>query len=295
MGRNAMDKNIIAEGPNSEEIDYWNGQAGQNWINENRLTDIMYQPFGNKAVERAQPISGERILEIGCGCGTTTLVLAKLVGDSGAVTALDVSSVMLEVAHKRAVSASAPVNFLNADAETYSLDPESYDVVFSQFGVMFFANPAAAFTHFHQALKPGGRLAFVCWRGPEQNPFMMVPFNAVHSFMPSVAPPNPDAPASPLSFESKEKVGRMLEDAGFVDALFEPFEAHACMGQGSLEECTRFVIAFAGGTVGAVMRGAGEEKVPAIVNALQDSLAPFHTGDRIELGASAWIVSARRP
>lgn len=290
-----MAKSIIAEGPNSDEIDYWNGQAGQNWINENQLTDIMYEPFGNKAVERAEPASGEHILDIGCGCGTTTLELAKLVAPGGAITALDVSSVMLDVARKKTEAAVVPVNFLNADAETCALDPETYDVMFSQFGVMFFANPSAAFANFHRALKPGGRIAFVCWRGPERNPFMMVPFNAVRSFMPELAPPNPDAPASPLSFESKEKVGGLLDEAGFVDVLFEPFETDASMGEGSLEECTRFVIAFAGGTVGAVIRGAGEENTAAIVNTLQAGLAPYHAENRIKLGASAWIISARRP
>jgi SAM-dependent methyltransferase len=290
-----MAKNIISEGPNSDEIDYWNGQAGQNWINENQLTDIMYQPFGNKAIERAEPTSGEHILDIGCGCGTTTLELARLVAPGGAITALDVSSVMLKVAQIKAESALVPVSFLNADAETCALAPETYDVMFSQFGVMFFANPSAAFSNFYQALKPGGRIAFVCWRGPERNPFMMVPFNAVRSFTPELAPPNPNALASPLSFESREKVGLMLDEAGFVDALFEPFEIEASMGEGSLEECTRFVIAFAGGTVGAVIRGAGEENTAAIVSALQAGLAPYHVGNRIKLGASAWIVSARRP
>jgi ubiquinone/menaquinone biosynthesis C-methylase UbiE len=290
-----MNKNILTEGPNSEEIDYWNGQAGHNWVNENRLTDIMYQPFGDEAVARARPSAGEHILDIGCGCGTTTLKLAKLISPGGAITALDASSVMLEVARKRAESAAVPVKLVNADAETYVLETESYDVMFSQFGVMFFANPTAAFTNFSRALKPGGRIAFVCWRGPERNPFMMVPFNAVRSFMPELAPPNPNAPASPLSFESQEKVGSMLDEAGFVDVLFESFETDASMGKGSLEECSRYIVAFAGGTVGAVIRGAGEENTPAIVSALQAGLAPYHTGDRIELGASAWIVSARRP
>ncbi|MGE4611913.1 MAG: methyltransferase domain-containing protein [Paracoccaceae bacterium] len=225
----------------------------------------------------------------------TTLKLAKLVAPDGAITALDVSSVMLEVARKKTEAATVPVNFLNADAETCALDTETYDVMFSQFGVMFFANPNAAFANFHQALKPGGRIAFVCWRGPERNPFLMVPFNAVRHFMPELASPNPDALASPLSFESKEKVGRMLDAAGFVGVLFEPFEIGASMGEGSLEECTRFVIAFAGGTVGAVIRGAGENNTAAIVTALEAGLAPYHTGNSIKLGASAWIVSARRP
>lgn len=290
-----MDKGIIAEGPNSEEIDYWNGQAGQNWVNENRLTDIMYQPFGDRVVARAEPTSGERILDIGCGCGTTTMKLAKLIAPGGAITALDASSVMLDVARKRTVSATVPINIVNADAETYALEPESYDLMFSQFGVMFFANPTAAFANFHRALKPGGRISFVCWRGPERNPFMMVPFNAVRNFMPELAPPDPDAPASPLSFASREKVEKMLAEAGFVDVDLDLFETDASMGEGSLEECTRYIVAFAGGTVGAVIRGAGEENTAAIISALQTGLAPYHKDNRVKLGASAWIVSARRP
>lgn len=290
-----MDKGIIAEGPNREEIDYWNGQAGQNWVNENRLTDIMYQPFGDRAVARAEPTAGERILDIGCGCGTTTMKLAKLVEPGGAITALDASSVMLDVFRRRTESAAVPINIVNADAETYALEPGSYDLMFSQFGVMFFANPTAAFANFHRALKPGGRISFVCWRGPESNPFMMVPFNAVRHFMPELAPPNPDAPASPLSFASREKVEKMLADAGFVDVDLDPFETDASMGEGSLEECTRYIVAFAGGTVGAVIRGAGEENTAAIINALQAGLAPYHKDNRVKLGASAWIVSARRP
>ena len=115
-----MTKSILAEGPNSEEIDYWNGYAGHNWVNENRLTDIMYQPFGDEAVARARPSAGDQILDIGCGCGTTTMKLAKLVAPGGAITALDASSVMLEVAREKTSSATVPVNIINADAETTS-------------------------------------------------------------------------------------------------------------------------------------------------------------------------------
>lgn len=113
--------------------------------------------------------------------------------------------------------------------------------------------------------------------------------------MPEMAPPNPDAPARPLSFESREKVEKMLAKAGFVDMNFDPFEIDASMGEGSLEECTRYIVAFAGGTVGALILGAGEENTAATISALRTGLAPYHKDNRIMLGASAWIVSARRP
>ena len=273
-----MTVNIKSEGPNSEEIDYWNGEAGHNWVNENRLTDIMYQPFGDEAVARAGLVAGERVLDIGCGCGTTTSKLAKLVLPGGSITALDASSVMLEVARERTVSAGVPVKLVNADAETYAFEPELFDAMFSQFGVMFFANPTNAFANFYGALKPGGRIAFVCWRGPERNPFMMVPFDAVRHFLPELPPPNPSAPASPLSFASEQKLQKMLADAGYKDVQLAPLELRAKMGEGSLEECARYIVAFAGGTVGAVIRGAGEENRDAIVSALQAGLEPGFPG-----------------
>ena len=290
-----MVKQITSEGPNSDEIDFWNGPQGKNWVVENRLTDLMYEPFGDKTIERAELTPGERILDIGCGCGTTTLKLARLLAPDGDITALDISTLMLSIASERTKSAAVPVKIINADAESYKLVPGTFDVMFSQFGLMFFRNPQKAFDNFHASLKPGGRIAFVCWRDPERNPWLVTPFEAVHHFKPEMETPNPDARASPFSFSSQKKVEALLRDTGFVDVQLEPFETKARMGEGSLEECTRFVIAFAGGTVGAVLRGSGEENTPAIIAALQTGLAPYHIGNRIKLGASAWIVSARRP
>ena len=289
-----MSEHIKAEGPNFDEIEYWNGPQGQNWVDANRLTDLTYGPFGDAAIDRAELTSGENILDIGCGCGATTLKLAKAVAPGGTITALDVSTLMLAIARDRTKSAAVPVKIINADAETCELAPASFDVMFSQFGLMFFANPKTAFTNFHTALKPGGRIAFVCWRDPERNPWLVTPFQAVRHFMPEMDMPNPEAPASPFSFASREKVETILGDAGFVDVQLESFETTARMGEGSLESCVDYIAAFVG-PVAAVMRGAGETNASAVISILRTSLAPYHTGNAIELAASAWIVSAKRP
>jgi ubiquinone/menaquinone biosynthesis C-methylase UbiE len=288
-----MIEHINSKGPNRDEIDYWNGPQGQNWVNENRLSDLMYDPFGDMAIVRAGLTAGENILDIGCGCGTTTLKLANLVAPGGAITCLDISTLMLAIARQRSKSAAVPVNIVNADAETYECAPASFDVMFSQFGVMFFANPNVAFSNVHNALRPRGRIAFVCWRGHERNPWLVTPFEAVRHSMPEVEAPNPDAPASPFSFASQEKVELLLGDAGFTDVELEPFETTARMGEGSLEACVDFVGAFVGPVAG-IIRGAGEAKTSAIINTLRNALAQYHTGNSIELAASAWIVSARR-
>ncbi len=288
-----MIDHIKAEGPNSDEIDYWNGPQGQKWANYNRLTDLMYQHFGDKTIERAALKPGERILDVGCGCGATTLKLAKLLAPGGDITALDVSTVMLAIAREKTKSAAVPIKIINADAETYELDSASFDVMFSQFGLMFFANPVAAFVNFHRALKPNGRIAFVCWRGPELNPWYITPFEAVRHYMPEMEAPNPDAPASPFSFESREKVEKMLSDAGFVDVQLESFETTIRMGDGDLESCVDYVAAF-NGPVAGILRNAGEAATPAIIETLRVAMEPYHTGKYLELAASPWIVSARR-
>jgi ubiquinone/menaquinone biosynthesis C-methylase UbiE len=288
-----MDDHIKAEGPNSDEIDYWNGPQGHKWVNNNRLTDFMYQPLGDMTVERAALRPDERVLDIGCGCGTTTLKMAKLVAPGGDITALDVSTLMLAVAREKTKSAAVPIKLVNADAETYDLGPASFDVMFSQFGLMFFTNPSAALTNFHRALKPNGRIAFVCWRGPELNPWFVLPFEAVRNYMPEMEAPNPDAPASPFSFASKEKVEDMLHDAGFVDMQFDSFETTIKMGDGSLQSCVDYVAAF-NGPVAAILRNADEATIPAIIETLRVAMEPYHTGKNLELAASPWIVTARR-
>lgn len=289
-----MAEQIKSEGPNSDEIDYWNGPQGKNWVAENRLTDLMYEPFGDKTIERAELKPGERILDIGCGCGTTTLKLAKLLAPDGDITALDVSTLMLSIARERTKSAAVPVKIINADAETHKLVPASFDVMFSQFGLMFFRNPKSAFANFHAALKPGGRIAFVCLRDPERNPWLVTPFGAVHHFKPEMELPNPDARASPFSFASKKKVEALLRDTGFVDVQLESFETKAVMGEGSLEECVDYITKFVS-SVAAVLRDRSEADGSEVIDTLHTVLAPYHNGSSIELAASAWIVSARRP
>ncbi len=120
-----MTEHIKSEGPNSDEIEYWNSAAGQIWTDSNRLLDHMFEPLADLAIARTAPKPGERVLDIGCGCGTTTLLVAERVAPGGTITALDVSTLMLAKARERAKSAPVPIQIINADAETHDFAPSS--------------------------------------------------------------------------------------------------------------------------------------------------------------------------
>ena len=163
---------------NAAQIDYWNTLAGLVWVRFQAQLDRQIEPLGLAAMAALAPAPGETILDIGCGCGQTTVGLAAQLAPGGAVVGVDISEPMLEVArHRPKPGGGAPVTFRRADAQVDDLGREAFDAAFSRFGVMFFADPAAAFANIRAALKPGGRLAFVCWRQMTENPWMAAPRN----------------------------------------------------------------------------------------------------------------------
>jgi len=200
---------------NAEQIDYWNTGAGEIWAELQEQLDRQTEPLGREALRALAPQPGERILDIGCGCGQSTLQLAERVGPGGEVVGIDISRPMLEVARGRAVAvASDRVEFLEVDAQTGDLGRGRFDAVYSRFGVMFFGDPAAAFANIRAALKAGGRMAFVCWRPMAENPLMRAPMQAAAPLLPPMPPPDPLAPG-PFAFADPERVRRILTEAGF--------------------------------------------------------------------------------
>jgi SAM-dependent methyltransferase len=283
-------------GPNAEQIRCWNEVSGPKWVALHDLVDKQIRPLGQQAMDRAQIGGGERVLDVGCGCGATTVELARRVGPTGMVTGVDVSTIMVERARQAAAQAGlSNVHFVNADAQTYPFAPQSYDVVFSRFGVMFFAQPEAAFANLRTALRATGRVVFVAWQTVQLNPWMFVPMAAAAQHIPIPLPASPDAPG-PFAFADAERVRTILSRAGLVELAFEELNDTLTVAGGTtLDQTVNFLLQM--GPTGNALRdaGAGAAAVTAVTAAIREALHAYVTPDGVRMQAAAWIVSGRRP
>lgn len=275
---------------NAAQADYWNGRAGETWAELQRLLDMELHLLGQEAQAALKPAAGERVLDIGCGSGETSLDLAAAVAPGGTVLGVDISRPMLEIAERRASEGDAAVRFAIADAQTSDFGGERFDAAFSRFGVMFFSDPSAAFANILRALKPGGRIAFVCWRPPTENPLMTAPFKAVEHLVPPQPPSDPLAPG-PFAFADPERVRRILGEAGFGQVAIRPFDAQ--VGGWTPDEA--LIVTQRVGPLGAVLREHPDLR-PKVLEAVAEELQR-HTGadGKVRMGAAVWIVTATAP
>jgi len=245
---------------------------------------------GQVLIDQLRIRPGERVLDIGCGGGETSLDLARAVSPGGAVLGVDISRTLLEVAARRAAGLDTDVRFEVADAQTADFGGERFDAAFSRFGVMFFADPATAFANILKALKPGGRLAFVCWRPPQENPLMTAPFRAAEHLIPPQPPSDPLAPG-PFAFADPERVRRILGEAGFGQVAIRPFDAK--VGGWTAEEA--LIVAQRVGPLGTILRENPELR-PKVLDAVTEEMQRHTSADgKVRMGAAVWIVTATAP
>jgi SAM-dependent methyltransferase len=276
---------------NRQQIELWNGARGALWVAEHEARDRQLAPFGDAALRLAAVAPGERIIDVGCGCGTTTLGLADIVGPRGHVLAIDVSEPMLAYARAHAHGRSN-ITWYCSDASTYPFEEASAEVLFSRFGIMFFDDPAAAFANLGRALKHRGRLAFVCWRGLAHNDWMRLPLLAAQSAAPFHPPPPQDAPG-PLAFADSERVRLILKRAGFQEIALEPIDLSIALGDGQgLDAATAQAMTI--GPTAALLRDAEDVVRARARDAVRAALVPYVEGDDVSLAASAWVVTALR-
>jgi SAM-dependent methyltransferase len=280
-------------GGNAEQLRYWNETAGAKWVAYQAALDAQLRPLGQRAMDRARIAPGEHVLDVGCGCGDTTLELAGRVAPGGEVVGLDPSALMLARAVERAREAGAGnARFVQADAQTHALPAARFDAVYSRFGVMFFADPVAAFANLRRCLRPGGRLAFVCWQPLARNPWLLVPLQAAAQHLTLPPPPAPGAPG-PFAFADREHVSRILTRAGFTDVGFDDVqETLALAGGGGVDAAVRLLLEGVGPT-SAAMREADPAVRERVAAAVRDALAPFADAGGVRMPCAAWVVSAR--
>jgi SAM-dependent methyltransferase len=278
---------------NDAQIEYWNEQAGPKWVRHQEVLDQQIAPHGEAMLDRVGLRPGERVLDVGCGCGGTTLEIAARVGAKGSVTGLDISGPMLAHARQRAKRAGlAGLEFVQADAQDSALAESGYDAVTSRFGVMFFADPVRAFANLRGTLAKGGRLGFICWRTVRENPWVTLPMMEAARFVELPPPPGPDEPG-PFAFGERDRISAILSDAGYVEVEIDPFDHPMRLGASAdLESAVEMTLAI--GPLSRLITQVEESLRPAIRDAVRSALAAHHSPEGVALPSAAWIVLARK-
>ncbi len=275
---------------NEDQIRIWNDKAGQNWTQLQQRMDANLSPIHAAVMAFANAQVGEAVLDIGCGTGTTTMALADAVGAHGQVKGVDISQAMLTLAKSRAVGRTN-VSFDLADASAYPF-AQQYDLLFSRFGVMFFDDPIAAFANLHRALKPGGRLAFVCWRTGAENLWATAPLAAAKPFLPEQPASDPYAPG-PFAFADPQRLLSILSDVGFHDVETRKYDGVMPMGR-DLDLTAEQTL-----QIGPLARAVGEADPDAatrakIVEAARAAMSSFIDAEgEIAPPTACWLVSAK--
>ncbi len=270
----------------------WAGEMGARWLANLDRFEGMIAPIGAALLARAVYQTGERVLDLGCGGGATTLMIADAVGPNGAAVGLDIAPMLVERATQRAADASSTARFICADAATAMLDEPPVDRLFSRFGSMFFESPIPAFTNLRRMLKPGARIDLAVWANPRDNLWMMEVMGVVRQHI-DIPPATPRAPG-PFAFEDLSYLEAVLAGAGFSGMEVVPYEGDQAVGgpDASPEDATSFVLAsMAAGR-------ALEEHGPSVRDAARaDLLAMFgrhhREGEGVMLPAKAWLVTSR--
>ena len=277
---------------NAAQSEYWNWVAGPRWTDRQEEQDLVLRPVSERLMAVANPKPGQRIVDIGCGCGDTTIDFAARVTPGGEVLGLDISEPMLARARERA-SRDLPVRFVLADATVYEFEPARADLAASRFGVMFFADPARSFANLRKGLKPGARLAFACWREAKQNPWMMLPLREAKKHAPPLPETNPEDPG-PFAFADDTRVRRVLSAAGFADIVVTPvdLDLDLAIGRG-LDAAVAGALGI--GPTSRILDGQPEAVRAAAAADIRKALAERAKGDSVPLGAAIWMVTAVNP
>lgn len=272
---------------NTDQIEFWAGTQGQKWLRLQESIDRMMHPFTDAGLAALGDIGGAHCLDVGCGCGDTSLALAGKAGPDGSVTGIDVSTPMLHRARDRAEGRST-LCFVEADAQTYEFPADRFDIVFSRFGIMFFHDPAQAFANLRHACKPGGRLVAITWREPRENPWVMVPVSVAKEF---VELPGRPAPGDPGQFQWADPglARGWLEAAGWSESVFEPLNVTLAF-PGPPRDVARFLLQM--GPAAALLQEKGHEAQEAAEATLGTVLEDHVRDGVVALDAACWTVSA---
>jgi SAM-dependent methyltransferase len=274
---------------NAGQIEYWNGAPGEKWVKNQQVMDasLASATAGLLSLAAIQP--GERVLDIGCGSGEISLMAADAVGAAGQVTGADISRPLLILARRRA-EGRGNVRLIEADAATHVFAPE-HDLLISRFGVMFFDDPPGAFANLREAARPGGRLAFVCWRPVAENEYAAMPFEIAKTLMPPLPPADPHAPG-PFALADVGRLRAILAGAGFSDIAITRHDG--LMPMGTTPEQAGIQATSLGPTARALARLGDADLNARVLAAVTDAFRTYpRTDGMINCRIACWLVGAR--
>ncbi|HXT20708.1 MAG TPA: methyltransferase domain-containing protein [Thermoanaerobaculia bacterium] len=271
---------------NSEQAALWNGVAGRAWVDEQALLDGMLEPFRELLVAEVAAVSARRVLDVGCGAGDTTLAVARLLGEAGRCTGIDISAPLVDAARLRAQREGVAADFVCADAQEHAFEPGSFDMVISRFGVMFFDDPVRAFTNLERAAAAGAALRFIAWRSAAENPFMTTAERAAAPLLPNLPPRPPDGPGQ-FAFADESRVRRILEESGWAAIDVRPLDVTCTL---PASELVRYVTRL--GPVGSVFPELDEPTRAPVVETVRAAFEPYVHGEVVRTTAACWMVSA---
>ena len=277
---------------NIKQKQFWSGAGGDVWVDKQREMDIMLNPLGQKAIGQLILEEHTKILDIGCGCGATTIEIAKMI-PKGHVTGLDISIPMLDRAEKFASEMSlSNIDFQVKDVQTEEISSNHYDIAFSRFGVMFFEDPYEAFKNINQSIKENGQLVFVCWQHPSLNPWQSLSLQVIKEYLDLPSPP-PKSPG-PFAFEDKDYIEDILKSSDFIDISIADNQEDIVMfsGKSIREACEDYLTI--NPVVTEMLKNSGNELKEEILEALIAKFSSFHNNDGLLFPSATWIVSATK-
>jgi SAM-dependent methyltransferase len=262
----------------------WNGEMGKTWVEMARVTDQLFEPLTAPLIEAAGAGAGA-LLDVGCGAGFTTLALARALGPQARTVGADISEPLLNAARDRAEAAGVSIDFVFGDAQTFEFERASFDLIVSRLGVMFFADPVAAFANLRGAATDSARLRFICWRDPAENPFMTLTARATKGLLdlPARVPNTP----GPYGLADAERTRRILTEAGWSGVEVRPFGATCAM---PADELMTFLTRI--GPLREALAEADDERREAVLEAVRTAAEAYVDGDRASFVAALWIVDA---
>ena len=280
------------EDKNVKQKEFWSGAGGDVWVNKQKEMDIMLNPLGQRAIDKLDLSNGKRILDIGCGCGATTLEIAKMIPE-GKIIGVDISEPMLNQARKDALEMSlSNTEFVVQDVQTDEISKDAFDIAFSRFGVMFFEDSYEAFKNINNALKIGGQLSFVCWQEPLLNPWQSLSIQVIKQFIDLPSPP-PKSPG-PFAFEDKSYIEDILDCSNFKDINIDDNQEEIIMFSGkSLKEASEDYLTI-NPVVTEMLKNSPKELKEEILEALIIKFSDFHEDHGLVFPSATWIVTAKK-